>query len=49
MKSQCALCRVVLCADAGFVTPSKFIQHLAPKPSNTCQRIYSSFKQVVDL
>jgi len=49
VKPQCVLGNVVLCADTGFVTPSKFIQHLAPKPFNTCQRIYSSFKQVADL
>jgi len=43
------MCNLVFCADAGFMKPSKLIQDLEPKPSNTSQRIYSGFKQVVDL
>jgi len=47
MNPQCALCNVVLCADAGFMTPSNVIQHLASKPSNTCQRIYSRLNKLL--
>jgi len=48
VKPLCGLCNVVLCADAGLVKPSKFIQQLGPKPFNKSQIIYSSFKRVVD-
>jgi len=40
---------VVLCADAGFVKPWKFLQHLEPKPSKF-QHVtnnFSCFKPVV--
>jgi len=48
--SRSVLCATfVLCADAGFVKPSKFTHQLQPNPSNMSKIIYSSFKPVVGL
>jgi len=49
VKPKLVLYNIVLAADAEFVKPSKFIQYLEPKPSNTSQIIYSSYQLISNI